>query len=91
MARLREDGINVLTRTQIRAVARRANGSLNQHPRDGQATSLHVDTLLWAIGRTPSTDALDLAAAGITTNSDGTIPTDLWKTQPFPAFTLSAT
>ena len=83
MARLREDGINVLTRTQIRAVARRANGSLNLHC-DGQATSLHVDTLLWAIGRTPNTDALDLAAAGITTNSDGTIPTDLWQNTAIP-------
>ena len=75
MERLREDGITVLTRTQVRAVARLANGALSLDC-EGQASVLHVDTLIWAIGRTPNTDALNLAAAGVATQPNGSIPTD---------------
>jgi glutathione reductase (NADPH) len=64
LERLREDGINVLTRTQIRAVAQLVGGSLDLHC-EGRAGALNVDTLLWAIGRTPNTDQLNLAAASV--------------------------
>ena len=83
MERLREDGITVLTRTQVRAVARLASGPLSLHC-DGQASVLQVDTLLWAIGRVPNTDALDLAAAGVTLNPDGSIPTDPYQNTDVP-------
>lgn len=83
MARLREDGITVLTRTRIRAVARLASGPLSLHC-DGQASVLHVDALLWAIGRDPNTAALNLAAAGVTLNADGTIPTDPYQNTNIP-------
>lgn len=83
MERLREEGINILTRTQIRAVARLASGSLSLHC-DGQASILHVDTLIWAIGRDPNTDALDLARAGVTLNPDGTLPTDPYQNTNVP-------
>ncbi|MGB2679868.1 MAG: glutathione-disulfide reductase [Candidatus Competibacter sp.] len=79
MERLRADGINVLTQTQIRAVARLANGSLNLHC-DGQTELVNVDQVLWAIGRLPNTDQLDLAAAKVAVNPDGTIPTDAYQT-----------
>ena len=83
MERLREEGINILTRTRIRAVARLASGSLSLHC-DGQASILHVDTLIWAIGRDPNTDALDLARAGVTLNPDGTLPTDPYQNTNVP-------
>lgn len=83
MERLREEGINILTRTQIRAVARLASGSLSLHC-DGQASILHVDTLIWAIGRDPNTDALDLARAGVTLNPEGTLPTDPYQNTNVP-------
>ncbi|MBL8258422.1 MAG: glutathione-disulfide reductase [Candidatus Competibacteraceae bacterium] len=79
MERLREDGIKVLIQTQIRAVARAVNGTLNLHC-DGQAEALNVDQLLWAIGRIPNTDRLNLAAAKVAVNSDGSIPTDPYQT-----------
>ena len=78
MERLREDGITVLTRTQIRAVARLASGPLNLHC-DGQTGLLRVDALLWAIGRDPNTDALNLSAAGVRHHPDGAIPTDPYQ------------
>jgi glutathione reductase (NADPH) len=78
MERLREDGITVLTRTQVRAVARLASGGLSVHC-EGQPAPLPVDKVLWAIGRDPNTDRLDLAAAGVTTTPDGAIPTDPYQ------------
>jgi glutathione reductase (NADPH) len=83
LERLREDGITVLTRTQIRAVARLASGPLSLHC-DGQASVLHVDTLIWAIGRDPNTDALNLAAANVALNPNGTIPTDPYQNTNVP-------
>ncbi|MGB5581859.1 MAG: FAD-dependent oxidoreductase, partial [Woeseia sp.] len=38
--------------------------------------SAPVDGVLWAIGRTPNTHSLDLAAAGVATDAAGFIPTD---------------
>lgn len=83
MTRLREDGITVLTHTQVRAVARRVNGSLNLHC-DGQANILNVDTLLWAIGRDPNTAALNLPAVGVATTPSGAIPTDPFQNTNIP-------
>ncbi len=83
MARLREDGITVLTHTQVRAVARRVNGSLNLHC-DGQAGILNVDTLLWAIGRDPNTAALNLPVVGVATTPSGAIPTDPFQNTNIP-------
>ncbi|HRX71566.1 MAG: glutathione-disulfide reductase [Candidatus Competibacteraceae bacterium] len=83
MERLREDGITVLTETQVRAVARLANGALNLHC-EGQANVLRVDTLIWAIGRDPNTDALNLAAAGVAVQPNGVIPVDPFQNTNIP-------
>ncbi len=83
MERLREDGITIFTHTQVRAVARRANGALNLHC-EGQAGVLHVDALIWAIGRIPNTDALNLPMAGVATNPNGSIPTDSFQNTNVP-------
>lgn len=78
MERLREDEITVQTRTQVRAVARLASGALNVHC-EGAISLLPVDTLLWAVGRVPNTDTLNLAAAGLTTTPSGAITTDPYQ------------
>jgi glutathione reductase (NADPH) len=83
MERLREDGITVLTHTQVRAVARLASGALSLHC-EGPVSPPNVNVLLWAIGRDPNTDALDLAAAGVMLNSNGSIPTDPYQNTNVP-------
>lgn len=83
MLRLREDGINVMARTEIRAVAQLARGALNLHCA-GRDKPLETDTLLWAIGRIPNTDTLNLEAANLKLNADGTIPTDPYQNTPVP-------
>ena len=83
MERLREDGITVLTQTQVRAVARLAKGVLSVHC-EGQASVLHADALIWAIGREPNTDTLNLAAAGVAVQPNGIIPTDPYQNTNIP-------
>ncbi len=83
MERLREDGITVLTRTQVRAVARLASGALSLHC-EGSGSAPNVNAVLWAIGREPNTDALDLAAAGVALNPNGSIPTDPYQNANVP-------
>ncbi|MFO1425087.1 MAG: glutathione-disulfide reductase [Candidatus Competibacteraceae bacterium] len=83
MERLREDGIHVMIRTQVRAVARLASGALSLHC-EGAESVLNVNAVLWAIGREPNTDALKLAAAGVMLNPDGSIPTDPYQNTNVP-------
>ena len=83
LERLREDGVQVLTQTQIKTVTRSSNGTLDLHC-VGQTIRLQTDTLLWATGRIPNTDALHLDATGVQRNANGTIPTDQFQNTNIP-------
>lgn len=56
------------------------NGLKRVHYKDsaGEGT-LDVDTVLWAIGRTPETDTLGLDATGVALNDKGHIPVDQYQ------------
>ncbi len=74
---LKESGIEVLSETQVERVARNGEG-LSVNLTQGRRLD-HVDTLLWAIGRAPSTDGLQLEAAGVETRNGGAINTDAYQ------------
>ena len=71
----REDGITVLLETETVRAASTSDGgiALTVKDADGERT-LTGSHLLVAAGRTPNTDALDPAAAGITMDKRGYIP-----------------
>jgi pyruvate/2-oxoglutarate dehydrogenase complex dihydrolipoamide dehydrogenase (E3) component len=69
---LREDGIEVLLNTET--VGAEPGPRLLVRPRDGAERSLEGSHLLVAVGRTPNTDALNLAATGLQTDRAGFIP-----------------
>lgn len=77
------DGIGILPRTQVKSVEQMNDGSLNLQC-EGTTDTVNVDTLLWAIGRSAATSDLGLDTAGIETNADGTIPTDLYQNTRTP-------
>ena len=81
MEQMLTDGINILTSTQVRSLERQGDGSLNIQC-SGCSETLHVDTLLWAIGRDPLSTDLNLSAAGVPVLDDGTIPTDAYQNTP---------
>jgi len=73
---LREDGIDILLRTETVRVAGEP-GAMKLTVRSGdRERTLTGEQLLVATGRTPNTEALDLPAAGIATNDKGFVRVD---------------
>ena len=79
MAALRADGIEIRTTAEIERIVRNGRGdrgnNLTVRISDGTAIEA-VDSVLWAIGRNPNVDSLDLAATGVETARRGAIVTD---------------
>ena len=59
-------------------VEKHDNGQLTIHLENGNTVG-PVDSLIWAIGREPATDAINLAATGVETDERGFIPTDKYQ------------
>lgn len=83
MQQMLDDGINILTSTQVSTIEKLDDGSLRLQCK-GSTETLHVDCLLWAIGREPLTRELDLSAAGVAVQDDGIIPTDDFQNTNVP-------
>lgn len=73
---LREDGVKVLTGTMVTAVARDGDGIALTVSDDHGERTIRGTHLLAAAGRTPNSDRLNLAAAGIAANKRGYITVD---------------
>ncbi|MGC0589135.1 glutathione-disulfide reductase, partial [Salmonella enterica] len=71
------EGPQLHTHAVPKAVVKNADGSLTLELEDGRSET--VDCLIWAIGREPSTDNINLAAAGVKTNEKGYIIVDKWQ------------
>lgn len=72
---------DVRTATDLVRVSRAASGGVVLHlaaagDDDGATSTLEVDTLLLAVGRTPNSDRLDVGAAGIEVDDDGVVVVD---------------
>lgn len=77
-----EDGIEILPRTQIIEIVRES-GKLTLHCED-ERNNPGFDTLIWAIGRVPNTEHLNLEAIGITPDKQGYVPTDEYQNTGTP-------
>ena len=76
-------GIGILAGTQVVSVDRQGDGSLCIECSNGQRLE-GFDQLIWAIGRTPATANLNLAAAGIETDAAGFIPSNTYEESNVP-------
>lgn len=74
---MQQDGIHLHTNAIPQEVVKNADGSLTLKLEDGRETE--VDCLVWAIGREPTTDKINLAAAGVATNERGFIKVDKYQ------------
>lgn len=74
---MQAEGPNLHTGSIPQAIVKNRDDSLTLTLENGQAFT--VDTLIWAIGREPSTDKLNLAAAGVETDSNGYIRVDKFQ------------
>lgn len=67
-----EDGIELLTHSTPSKVEKQADGSLVMEFENGNR--VETDCVIWAIGRTPSTDNINIEAAGVERDGHGYIP-----------------
>ncbi len=74
---LTQDGITLHSKAIPQEVIKNADSSLTLKLEDGRETV--VDTLVWAIGREPATDKINLAATGVATNERGFIKVDKYQ------------
>lgn len=79
---LAQDGIELHTQATPQEVVKNADGSLTLKLQDGRETS--VESLVWAIGREPATDKINLEAAGVETNRRGFIKVDKFQNTNVP-------
>ncbi len=76
------DGLKLHPHTEVTALQQQADSSLLLQLNNGN--TLEVDCLIWAIGRTPATDKLNLAAAGVKIDEQGFISTDKFQNTNVP-------
>ncbi|WP_298443081.1 glutathione-disulfide reductase [uncultured Ferrimonas sp.] len=72
-----QEGPTLHTQSTPESVVKNADGSLTLQLENGK--SVEVDCLIWAIGREPATDGINIDAAGVQVNSRGFIPVDEYQ------------
>lgn len=72
-----KEGIELHTHTLIKEVIKNEDGSLTIDLEDGRTNT--VDCLIWAVGREPATDKINLEVTGVETNSIGKIKVDKFQ------------
>ena len=78
LERMKQDGPELHTETTVREVVKQDDGTLTLHFENGK-TMEGVDCLVWAIGRVPSTDNINLECTGVELDKDGFIQVDKFQ------------
>ncbi|KUJ00527.1 glutathione-disulfide reductase [Vibrio sp. MEBiC08052] len=71
------EGPTLHTHSVPKSIVKEADGSLTLHLENGKQQN--VDQVIWAIGRNPATDAINLAATGVATDEKGYIKVDEYQ------------
>ncbi|NEY29955.1 glutathione-disulfide reductase [Escherichia coli] len=71
------EGPQLHTQSVPKSVAKNSDGSLTLTLENGK--TFEVDCLIWAIGREPANDNINLSAAGVKTNDKGYITVDKYQ------------
>lgn len=73
-----DQGVDILARTQISEIIKQSDGSLSIIDDKGNTTDGYNE-IIWAIGRHPNTDGMNLDAINLERDEDGYIQTDLFQ------------
>lgn len=79
---MKTDGIQLHTHSIPSEVVKNADGTLTLKLENGESQT--VETLIWAIGREPATDVINLQAAGVETNARGFVKVDKFQNTNVP-------
>ncbi len=72
-----KEGIKLHTHSTLKEVVKNEDSSLTIELEDGQSQT--VDCLIWAVGREPATDVINLDVTGVETNSIGKVKVDKFQ------------
>jgi glutathione reductase (NADPH) len=75
---LSDEGVEIVTNAWPRSLERTINGALDLEVRDGRRLT-PFDTVVWAIGREPSVEELELERAAVSLDAFGYIVTDKYQ------------
>ncbi|KIH49626.1 hypothetical protein ANCDUO_20299 [Ancylostoma duodenale] len=75
--------VNIHKKTQIERVEKRPDGLLTIKTNNGIIDE--VETLIWAIGRTPHTASLNLDKVGVKTDNQGNVIVDQYQNTSNPS------
>lgn len=78
MEEMQQSGVNIMTCIQLENLKKNSDGHIDLVSRSGEFLT-GFDCVIWAIGRTPSTQGLGLDKAGIEVDRHGYIPTDAYQ------------
>ncbi len=78
-----EDGPQLHTHAIPKSIERNADDTLTIHLENGELVG-PIDALVWAIGREPANDKINIAAAGVKLDERGFIPTDKYQNTNVP-------
>jgi glutathione reductase (NADPH) len=73
-----DQGINILSRTQITEIIKEADGSLSLCDDKGNKNTGFTN-VIWAIGRHPNTEGMNLDVVNLTLDDAGYITTDIYQ------------
>lgn len=80
--RMREQGITITGQVQVSGLHREGDDIVIDDEVNGPCGP--YDAVLWAVGRVPNSDRLDLDAAGVHVDEGGHVVTDAWQTTNVP-------
>lgn len=83
MEEMNNAGVHFITQVNVERVEKAADGKLSVHCQSG-VTLENLDCLIWAVGRAPNTQDLNLAATDIAVSDGGYIPTDEYQNTNVP-------
>lgn len=78
MEEMNNAGVHFITQVNVERVEKNAQGKLRVQCTGG-VTIAELDCLIWAVGRAPNTQDLNLAAAGVVMTKEGYVPTDAYQ------------
>ncbi|KAI7860806.1 hypothetical protein BDC45DRAFT_492858 [Circinella umbellata] len=77
-------GVKFAYESKVKSLSRSDSGILIEYESAGQASSLEVDCVLWAVGRSPNVEKLNLESANIETNEKGYVVVDEYQNTSTP-------
>ncbi len=83
LSRMQQDQVQLHTQAEVVKVEAAAEDRLTVHLKNGTIL-FNVDCLIWAIGREPATDKINLAATGVQVDAQGFIRTDKYQNTNVP-------